>query len=92
MEYKYKVMPTPPGETILELAHSKGMEFFELMEASDLTIEDLNKIIEGKAVITKEIAERLESALGVPAQFFLNLEKNFRESLYNLYDEIRTGN
>ena len=44
-------------------------------------------ILKGKSEITTEIANRLESVLGIPADFWLGLEQNYRLSLKKKEEE-----
>lgn len=90
MGYKYKIIPVSPGETIIELTIAHKLEILDMMEKLECSIEEVNDLLSGKIAINNEIANKLEQIFDIPAQFFLNLEKNFRESLYNLYSEIRT--
>ena len=65
----YKVSP---GETIRE-----EMEWRFALEL-DYPIEFVQDLLAGKARITAEVAERLAKVLGPSAQFWLNLEGNWR--------------
>jgi len=51
----------------------------ELAARTGLTKKTINGIINGKATITPETALRLERALGRPAHFWSNLERQFQE-------------
>lgn len=51
----------------------------ELAERLGRSIPKLNELIKGKAPITKETAVKLEYVLGVPASFWLNLERRFQD-------------
>jgi len=80
LEYKpdYAV---PPGTTLLETIQEKGMSQAELAQRTGRPLKTINEIIRGKAAITAETALQLERVLGVPASFWNNLERNYRESL-----------
>jgi HTH-type transcriptional regulator/antitoxin HigA len=74
----------PPGETLRETLESLGMSQAELAQRTGRPKKTINEIIKGKAAITAETAIQLERALGVPASFWNNLERNYRETLARL--------
>jgi HTH-type transcriptional regulator / antitoxin HigA len=52
-----------------------------LAKRTDRPLKTINEIINGKAAITAETALQLERVLGVPASFWNNLERNYREAV-----------
>ena len=80
---------TPPGETLLETLEAIGMPRTELAERIGQPVQMINAIIQAKAVITDEIAWRLEQVLRIPASFWLGMEQNYQESLARLANERR---
>ncbi len=72
---------TPPGETLQETLESLGMTQVELAERTGRPIKTISEIINAKTAITTETALQLEKVLGVPARFWINLERNYREFL-----------
>src|SRR5438132_2146382 len=70
-----------PGETLLETIEMLGMSQAELAERTGRPKKTINEIIKGKAPITPETALQLEKVLGVPASFWNNYERNYREYL-----------
>lgn len=71
---------SPPGESLQEILSDRGMTQIELSERIGLDKKTVNLIIQGKAALTSETALGLERALGLPAQFWLNLENQFQIS------------
>src|SRR5574341_1039145 len=71
----------PPGDTLLETLQTLGMSQAELANRTGRPHKTINEIIKGKAAITPETALQLERALGVPARFWNNLERNYRDAL-----------
>jgi len=69
----------PPGETLFETIEAKGMSQAELATRTDYSKKTINQIIRGKAPITPEVALRLELALGIPASFWNQLERDYQE-------------
>jgi HTH-type transcriptional regulator/antitoxin HigA len=70
-----------PGETLLETLETIGMSQAELARRMGCSAELVNEIIQGKAVITPEIARQLEQVLLIPVSFWLNGERRYREFL-----------
>lgn len=73
-----------PGGTLLETIESLGISQAELAKRTGRPLKTINEIINGKAAITAETALQLERVLGVPASFWNNLERNYREALASL--------
>src|SRR3989337_4275471 len=69
----------PPGETLLETIDALGMTQAELAARTGRTLKTINEIVKGKAPIRPDTALQLERALGVPASFWNNRERNYRE-------------
>ena len=75
------VIAIPPGYTIEEQLNENGLtqkEFAKLMELSDNSI---NALISGQMLLSIDIATKLEKVLGIPAQFWLNLEAIYRKKI-----------
>ncbi|KRT74914.1 MAG: plasmid maintenance system antidote protein [Deltaproteobacteria bacterium CSP1-8] len=69
----------PPGETLLETIEALGMTQADLAARTGRTLKTINEIVKGKAPIRPDTALQLERALGVPASFWNNRERNYRE-------------
>ncbi len=76
-----------PGETLLETLESLGMSQAELANRTGRPTKTINEIIKGKASITPETALQLERVFGVPASFWNNLERNYRETVARLQEQ-----
>ena len=75
------VIAIPPGYTIEEQLNENGLtqkEFAKLMELSDNSV---NALISGQMLLSIDIATKLEKVLGMPAQFWLNLEAIYRKKI-----------
>lgn len=72
---------TAPGETLLEVLQSRGMSQADLAGRTGRPTKTINEIIKGKAAITPETALQLELVLGIPATFWNNRERQYREYL-----------
>ncbi|MBW3589863.1 MAG: HigA family addiction module antidote protein [Actinobacteria bacterium] len=69
----------PPGETLQEFLDERDMSQSELARRMGRPFKTINEIINGKAAIMPETAIQLERVLGVPANFWTNLERQYRE-------------
>lgn len=76
---KRKIKPVHPGRVLLqEFMEPAGISQYRLAQATGLSQMQVGNIIRGKRGISAETALRLERALGMSAQTWLNLQ--------NLYD------
>lgn len=86
----FKFVPdyvVPPGETLLEVMESQDITQAELVKRTGRPKKTISGIINGKISITAETALQLESVLGVPASFWLNLECNYQEGLARMKEQ-----
>ncbi|MEZ4724799.1 MAG: ImmA/IrrE family metallo-endopeptidase [Candidatus Kapaibacterium sp.] len=73
-----------PGDTIQEHIDEIGMSQAELAERLGRSVPKLNELIKGKAPLTNETATKLEYVLGIPASFWLNLERTYQDELLEI--------
>ncbi|MDP4238943.1 MAG: helix-turn-helix domain-containing protein [Bacteroidota bacterium] len=76
-----KELVSVPGDTIQETIAAMGMRQNELAERMGKPESKINDIIKGKEPITVNTALLLERVLGIPANFWLAREANYREEL-----------
>ena len=69
----------PPGETLLETLAALGLTIKDLARTTGLTPKVIEGIIDGRIPITPEKAVLLEQTTGVPANFWSNLDANYRK-------------
>ncbi len=89
MSDKQKILPKeyiapiaiPPGETIKEIISELNMQQKELATRLGTSTKHLSLVLNGKAEISRDFAEKLEYVLGLEAIFWLQLENEYRESL-----------
>lgn len=79
---------TPLGETLEETLEAKGMTHEELANRMGDPLSTISEIISGDIPVTPEIAIQLEQALDVPASFWNNRERRYRESLARRPDSV----
>ena len=70
-----------PGETLVEWLGEHGMTQAELAARMGLSAKHVNQIVKGVAPVTTETALGLEQVTRVPAEFWNNLELNYRAYL-----------
>ena len=70
---------SPPRETLSETMKALGISMVQLAERTGRSKKLVNEIIKGKASITPKMAIELERVTGVPASFWNNRERNYRE-------------
>lgn len=73
------IIATPPGATIREQLEDRGMTQKEFALRMDMSEKHISKLINGEVHLTPDVALRLECVLGVPAQFWTNLEAIYQE-------------
>ncbi len=74
-----KTIATPPGATIREQLEDRGMTQKEFSLRMDMSEKHISRLINGEVRLTPEVALRLEYVLGIPAQFWVNLEAIYEE-------------
>lgn len=67
----------PPGFFIKEELDARGWTQADLAFVLEMPPQQLNPILSGKHAITAQMAVALEDALGMPAEFFSNLQKQY---------------
>jgi addiction module HigA family antidote len=89
---RYEYTPdrvSPPGESLIEILQDRGLSQASLAARTGRPRKTINEIIKGKAPITPSTALQLERVLGVPASFWNNLEKNYRQYLAHAEESER---
>lgn len=72
---------TPPGVTIKEQLDDRGMSQKEFASRMGMSEKHISHLINGEVQLTTDVAYRLEMVLGLPANFWSNLEVIYREKL-----------
>ena len=80
----YSDLAIPPGETLAEELEVRGMTQEELAARLGCPAQVVNEIVNGKAAITPDIAIGLAKALGIEAQFWINLETDYQLTLEHI--------
>ena len=77
----------PPGETIAENIEFLGIPLHQLAESLSLPVEAVEELISGERAIIPDVAVGLEAALGIPTQFWLNLEAGYRATIARNWEQ-----
>jgi len=72
---------TPPGETLKEALEERNMSIDDLALTTRETTIYIQDFINAKVPLIDGFTRGLERALDIPADFWLALEHNYRESL-----------
>lgn len=78
---------TPPGATIREQLEDRGMTQKEFAVRMDMSEKHISKLINGDVHLTPDVSLRLESVLGIPAQFWTNIEAIYQEKCARVQEE-----
>lgn len=76
-----------PGEVLDYELEARDMTQQELVRRTGVTSKHINELLSSKAPISPAMAIKLERAIGMPAQYWLNLEANYQEALARLEEE-----
>jgi len=79
----------PPGETLKETLQALDMPQSELAMRMGRPEKTISEIVNAKTKITADTALQLEKVLGVPADFWLTLESNYRAFVARSEDRER---
>lgn len=69
--------PVSPGEIIQSALVELNVSLREFARAMDIAPSTASRLLTGKAVLTPEMAIRLEAVIGSTAQTWLNVQQNW---------------
>lgn len=73
--------PIHPTELIKDELKARGMQRKELADLLGMKNSNLSRLISAKEEITPSLALKLENALGIPAEFWLELQVSYEKDL-----------
>ena len=73
------IIATPPGATIKEQLENRGMTQKEFADRMGMTPKHICNLIAGEVRLTPSVALRLESVLGISAEYWNRLETIYQE-------------
>ena len=68
-----------PGETLAEKLEEMGMNSNEFAECTGKPEKVISAILNGKGVITPDMAVQFERVTQIPAHYWLNSQRNYNE-------------
>ena len=81
------IIATPPGYTIKEQLEQRGMTQKEFAFRMDMSEKHISHLINGEVRLTPNVAVRLEAVLGVPSEFWNNLEAIYQSKKQKAEEE-----
>lgn len=76
-----------PGESVLGILEALEMTPVELAKETGYSFNRINEVIQGQGAITPDMAIEFERVLKMPAHFWNNRERRYREFLEQLKDK-----
>ena len=70
----------PPGETLRDRLDELEMSQVELARRAGLTTKHVNRVVQGVASLSADVAQRLDFVTGVPTPVWLRLEADYRSA------------
>lgn len=70
-----------PGETLAEVLEDREMSQKELAIRTGMTEKHISTVIHGQKNISSSFAKKLEYALGIETEFWMNLQANYEREL-----------
>lgn len=78
-----------PGESLKEILDDRNMMQKELAMRTGVTEKHISSIVNGTSQITVDFAKKLEYALGINASFWINLQTNFNQEVFEFEELTR---
>lgn len=72
---------THPGEVLADELEARNMTQCELAEKIQVSTAMINAVVEGKKNVSLRLALSLEESLSIPAEFWLNLQRIYDQTL-----------
>lgn len=72
---------SPPGDTLSDLLEEQDMTQTELAERLGVTLKHVNRVVNGAATISAELALGLEKVFGASAAFWMTREAHYQAAL-----------
>ena len=77
----------PPGATLREQLKDLKMTQKDLAYQMGMSTKHISKLINGEVQLTPSTALKLESILGIPAEFWCNLESIYQINMIRAFKE-----
>ncbi|MBO0935617.1 HigA family addiction module antidote protein [Fibrella sp. HMF5335] len=73
--------PTHPGEMLSDELEARGMTQKELARAIEVSATFVSELVRGKKSVSLRIALKLETALAIDAEFWVNAQRNYNRGI-----------
>jgi plasmid maintenance system antidote protein VapI len=80
--------PSSPGDTIQDIMDERGISRFKLGKMLNLREKLVMDLLEGRFLLDNDMACRLSEALGSTVTFWEMREKNYRDTLQSIREEL----
>lgn len=77
-----------PGETLVEVLKDRKMSQKELAIRTRMTEKYISAVINGQKNISSSFANKLEYALGIEKEFWMNLQANYEREKKDVRENI----
>jgi HTH-type transcriptional regulator/antitoxin HigA len=77
-----------PGETLAEVLKDRKMSQKELAIKTEMTEKYISTVISGQENISSSFANKLEYALGIETEFWMNLQANYEREKKDVRENI----
>lgn len=77
-----------PGETLAEVLKDREMSQKELAIRTGVTEKHISTVISGQENISSSFANKLEYALGIEKEFWINLQANYEREKKDVRENI----
>ena len=77
-------LATHPGEVLSEELEARGWSCGDLASQIGSSEQSVRQVLRGRAKVTKPFADKLETALGVSADFWLRMQSSYEETVERL--------
>lgn len=74
---------THPGSILKEELEARGITQKEFAKRIGILPPNLNDVLHGRRNVTKQLAMKLEEALGIPIQSWINLQSRYNYLIHN---------
>lgn len=72
---------SPPGDTIRDILRERSLSLTDFAAGVGQTLDEVDALLRGEAMITLALARRLSSLLGASVEFWMGRDYRYRETL-----------
>ena len=91
VEYE-EIIAFHPGCYLADVMNSLNYNSKDMAENLNLSVELLNKLLNGEADIDEVTAEKIAALIGTSSKIWLNLQKDYDDAIYKIIKEKEKHN